>query len=575
MCCRHNENCWLHHELTDKIKFGLAIKFQDVFGKEISENFCQATLATYPSGQRDFNKAFHLSTSNFQVKRFQALNAERDRDTYDAEQYWMEAIELLEKSDDTDKAYKIALILRHIAQFNTGIVAADWLKKSIVYDPDDRESYYKILQTYQQSGKADDRYKEWLDKSLVKFPQDLDFLRLVIEEALGKNTYKKAAQYAKSMLKIDPINTYAKQTLFRCYLAHARKLLISQKYHLVQNELNQAQALGLGKRCQNQVTILHGFLIYLGDNNNQGLPLVTEAVKKIDDSPVLRKFVLAMEAGLLKLATEPFVKLLDALPKKYQPSSEELTRLIELVNYYFQEDDNKLNPTHKALSPIKAVLKEAIKALAYNEAELLIFCQCLEKVKHFELLLYCAKIARTKWQNPIWLYYQFYAESDGVANNCKASNIEQLIDYLDRHGRDKKNERATVLIGQFVDLYYQSHAPNSFAPMFDESDMNDDPMEVFFDHLPRAILKKIDTKVNELSKKSPDKIMLMLSKLLPKKIDPMQVMQLMVFEPGLISVLLFLKAADELNIDTDVSIEEVLDYFDFDIHSNQPNLPFF
>jgi two-component SAPR family response regulator len=52
-------------------------------------------------------------------------------------------------------------------------------------------------------------------------------LTQAVKAATNNKTYKKASQYATKILKIDPLNTFAKQTLFSSYLAHARRIIIS------------------------------------------------------------------------------------------------------------------------------------------------------------------------------------------------------------------------------------------------------------------------------------------------------------------------------------------------------------
>lgn len=262
---------------------------------------------------------------------------------------------------DRDGPFKIALILQHIAEFYEMDEAVDWYEKSLEYDPDNREIYLKIIRTHAHQGLKSDDFKEWLEKCLTKFPDDLDFLLLAIKDALHKKAFKKAAQFAERLLKIDPVNTYAKQTLFRCYLAHTRKLLTSKKFHLIEAELKRAQALTLGKRYQGLADLMQGFFVYSSDDPKQGVLLISEALNKLDDSSVNRRFFAAMETSLLKLSTSPLLDALPSVPKKYVLSEPELTRLVELVQHYVEEDDAKYSNIHRALETVKAPLKSAIK----------------------------------------------------------------------------------------------------------------------------------------------------------------------------------------------------------------------
>jgi tetratricopeptide (TPR) repeat protein len=159
---------------------------------------------------------------------------ERDGDYSGAEYYWRQGITVLENRGG-ESVFKIALIMRHIAAHQESPEEAiSWLMDSLNADPDDRESYIKILQYYKRQEQETDTYKEWLDKSIKKFPNDLEVLNLAIKAATRNKAFKKAAQYAQALLKIDPVNTSAKQVLFTSHLAHARKLIKIKKFHLVE-----------------------------------------------------------------------------------------------------------------------------------------------------------------------------------------------------------------------------------------------------------------------------------------------------------------------------------------------------
>ena len=70
--------------LSDKIQFNLAIQYQSLCGSELAEHFCQAMLASYPAGRREFNKNFG-KLNEFEDNRLRALICERDNESYEAE----------------------------------------------------------------------------------------------------------------------------------------------------------------------------------------------------------------------------------------------------------------------------------------------------------------------------------------------------------------------------------------------------------------------------------------------------------------------------------------------------------
>jgi tetratricopeptide (TPR) repeat protein len=178
------------------------------------------------------------------------------------------------------------------------------LCNSLEYDPSDRTSYLQILAHYQKSGNTS-AYKDWLNKALSEFPEDIDILMQATQAATANRTYKKAIQYAEKILKIDPVNSYAKQLVFTSHLNHARRLLKTHKLHLVAAEIQRAENLKLGKTYALQTDLLRGLLGFANNDKSQVLQLVVPALNKLNPEPATAHFQATMEAcierGLLGL----------------------------------------------------------------------------------------------------------------------------------------------------------------------------------------------------------------------------------------------------------------------------------
>ena len=207
--------------------------------------------------------------------------------------------------------------MRHIAAHQeTQEEAITWLIDSLEHDPDDRESYVKILQYFERQEQETDAFKEWLDKSIKKFPNDVELLGLAIKAATRNKAFKKATQYAQALLKIDPVNTFAKQVLFTSHLAHARKLIKSKKFHLVEKEIQQAEKINIGKRYQAQAQLMRGFFVFVGEDKKRGEQLIAETLPKINDGVFNTHFYVIMEALLLYLPIAPYTKTIAAAGKR-------------------------------------------------------------------------------------------------------------------------------------------------------------------------------------------------------------------------------------------------------------------
>ena len=563
--------------LSDKITFNFAIEYRELFGPDLARQFCRALLTTYPAGLRDFNKHFGL-IDEFEQCRLKALAYERDRDFCDAEYYWKQCIAHLNKQAEAN-AYKIALIMRHIAEHAQSLRdGTKWRIDSLEHDPNDRESYINILHYYESQSQQADEYKRWLEQGLKTFPQDIDLLVLAIKAALANKAFKKATQYAQAILKIDPVNTFAKQVLFTSHLAHARKLIKTKKFHLVEKEIQQAEKLTIGKRYQAQAQLLRGFLVLLAENRQQGLQQIVEALQKMNDGSVCAHFCVTIETLLLGLTLPAIVRDLPPPAKSHQLSEQELARLVQLILQYYGDDASNKTVLHKALEKMQVFIKPALKRKTFNEETVLSLCQCLASIGHFELLGYCAKLALSQWCNPIWVYYKIYAGVKGQAAGCLARDIVALQFNL-QMAKDEVDQRAEMLIRRFIEQYYE--AKNPFGRDFyddddyDDEDDDDDEfnaIDELFSHLPPDIHNKIENKIEGFMRKgSPERMIKILSKLLPKNMD----ISCIILYPDLMSALSILHAASELGVDTGVTVADVLKACNVSGTSKPPSFPFF
>ena len=553
--------------LSDKAKFNLAIQYQALFGADLAQHYCLAALSTYPAGQRDFTKHFG-AIDDFETLRLKALSCERDRDYHDAEYYWKQGITVL-KTQGAKGAFKIALIMRHIAvREETPEDAITWIMGSLDYDPNDRDSYVKILKYYERQEQETDAYKEWLDKSIQKFPNDVELLSLAIKASTRNKAFKKATQYAQALLKIDPVNTFAKQVLLTSHLAHARKLIKSKKFHLVEKELQQAETITIGKRYQMQAQLMRGFFIFVAEDKKQGAQLIAESVQKLNDGLACAYFCVTLEALLLDLQPAPLLKALPPLAKDYLLSAQEMTQLIKLIQQYADDDNASQALLHKALEKIKAVIKLSLKQQDYGEELLLSLSQCLDHIRHFELLTVCAKIAQPLWSKPIWMYYRVYSEAKGNPEKCSSINSYRLQENI-KIALEQKDQRTAALIGKFLEKYYESIKPkfSIFDSLFgganDDEDYEDDeePMDAIFGHLPDDLFDRLDLKVHELMKKNPPERMfkMLATAYLSNNVARMQ--KLFNDTPEILYAFLMLKAADDLGLDIDVTAEEIIECF--------------
>ncbi len=567
-----------HDKLTDKVQLKMAIQFKSLLGTDLAKHFCQGILTSYPAGKKEFKKQFG-GLDKFEETRIKALICERDNELYDAESYWRDCFDMLDDSY-ADNSLKRALILRRMASKEPdeeGRITI--LEESLDYDPDDHQSYLQILQYYGQQSESAKDYNKWLTRTLKQFPQDVEILTQAVKTATRNKSYTKASQYAYKILKIDPINTFAKQTLFSEHLAKARQLISKKTYHAVEKEISQAEKLNVGKAYIKKIQFMRSLLCFANEDKQQGLQRIIKELNVLHTSPVNGHFHAAMEAMLCGLPVATILRELKPV-KGLLLSAQELTELIQQLEQYAIDEDNR-TCLYKALEKIKDPLKNSLSEQKYAEELFINLCKVLDSFGHFELIRHCVKSIPLKWNKPVWKYYRVYADTNGDAGRCSHRQVRHLQDINDE-AREAKEYQTGSLIDKYLEYYYDAHPQQGmnfldelFGGLFvDDNDDDDylDPMEELFGHLDEDLLSELNDKAELIMKKQrPEQLILgIMKKIRNKEIVLMAVMQ----NPDILSVLMILKAADELKVDIDVDIDDVMEVFEINETGKSSPFPF-
>ena len=549
-----------HEHLSDKVKFNMAIQYQSLLGADVAQTYCQQLLSVYSAGHKDFKKFFGVS-DEYEENRVSALLCEQEGNVYDAGYHWRLCIKALHNQDKSENGLKIAMILRHLSQCEEPPEQTKLLIESLQYDAEDRDVYLQILDFYQQS-EATKEYKECLAKTLEKFPQDIEVLARAVREATANKSYKKASQYASKILKTDPLNTFAKQTLFTSHLAHAHRLIREKSYHLVDKEIKQAEALNIGKAYVKQTQLLRAFFCFAHDDKEQGLQLIADAFVQLYADPVNRCFHASKEALSMGLPVATILRVLPAV-KDHLLSAPEFAQFLQLLEQFTLASESE-EQLHKALEKIKAPLKKSLTEQGYDESALLNLCKVLEKLHHFELLRHCAKLAFDKWKKPIWMYYRIYANNNGKPENCEFRDLMSLQHYHEQAMQDK-DFQAGLLLEKLLDRYYQVHPQRNMGflenlfGMGEDEEEDIDPLEALFGHIPDAVLMDLNNTIESLAKTtSVEQVGSELAEIVE---NDHNIMLAIMKDPDLFSALMVVKSADQLGIDIEVSINDVLHCF--------------
>ncbi len=476
------ESTRLGEHPKDKTLFDFITNNLALLDREQARHAALALLSGYPRGQSTYTQWFGPLTP-FETHRLAALRAEQTEDSHAALREWQTCVSVLtQDARHPDDRLMIALILRQMAKLSQheeyfwGDPAkplAEYLEKSLEFDPDDRDVYLQLATLYREA-EDDKAYHAWVERAVKQFPDDPQVLIAAVVTATARKSYKKAAGFAKRVLDLDPINTKARALLINAHLAHARKQLIAGKYPLVEKELNAANQLERDTARTGVIEIHRGLLAFRQVHREQTQHWLREGLR-LAGSPFLGWVRLAVEASRLDLEPELFVRDL-ALgdPRKFTVSHSELLTVMKWINAYHEEGVEDLG---SVLEDVEKPLKRAIKALR-KEEDLLLVCEALHQAPHYELLEYVATGALSHYpERPLFIYYQIYGRAEGDADELKDREVDQLEAAM-RRALSDKNHRAKMLIERFLEEYEpdfgspfglpMSGVPHDFTDMIEE-----------------------------------------------------------------------------------------------------------
>jgi hypothetical protein len=555
----------------DKFFFNLALQFKNLIGIEKTRIFCQNLLAVYPAGKKEFQKHFD-SVSSFETNRVKALQLEEKRRYVQADQHWKLCIESLQKhlQEDEHHGFRIALIYQHMAAYQPAQEDQLYLlKKSLEFNPLNKDLYIKILKLIDELEGESGDYKDWLAKTESAFPDDIDILTLLMQRAFASGANKKAVQYANKLLKKDPLNILAKKIILDGHLNHARKSLKSKKYTIAVKEIEQAKKINPNKTQMQSIDLIDNLIQFANGDKQTALEQIPVILSECYSDPVNQHYRLAAEALQCGL---PVATLLRPLPdaNKAVISESQLTELFQYIDSLCHSESD-IEWINKALERIKRPLKASLKNLYKNEALLLRACETFIKINQYPLIKYCIDCYHETetFLSPLFGYYMVYADTKGNPENCSNMDLMRLDTFL-REANQAKDHKTASLIMSYMDEYDEFIYGSPASP-FDGINQISNLLNIterLFSDIPEKTMDRILAEVNRLvSRYTEDQLMDQLA--IDYKNQP-QIIVAILANPEIFGLLMIIKAAANLNIKIGVTAEEVVKSFSQESESSFP-----
>jgi len=408
----------LSPDCPDRALFEFALTHRQALGEAVVYRFCKMLLVDYPEGLKLFERNFG-GLPELELIRLQALMDESRGNGADAANTWREYLlrlkALPDRSDDQANLKQVeAFVFRHCFELAGESPTPGLLKmlaRSLELDPEDRQSFIHLIEGYQVSDPGESQV--WLTKALQVFPRDLDFLTRAMYAAAEREAFKKAASYARTILDIDSLNTVARLFLTEAHLGHARKQFKAGRPDLALQEITKAQDLDTNER-NSQPFYLQGIILGRSRQVEASITQISKGFAIDQQNPLVAQLGYLVEINSLGVSKRS--KETDALspcPPKYQPSRDDMNRLLEKARRVPKAQAAALL---KALHTMSSLIVRGGSSLDVSEGEYRGWCGFLLDLEAYDLLnRFCRNLCkgyRFQWP-PLLALYSTLARCEG------------------------------------------------------------------------------------------------------------------------------------------------------------------
>ncbi len=390
--------------------------------------------------------------------RVLALAAELKQRPEDAEDHWLRLVKLLGRLPSPAGPRRAALVLRRLAAEHAhhspdGSLcghALDWLQQSLKLDPSDRDSHLRLLRDARQHGELK-QARIGLDAAMQQFPGDAQVLQEGVELALAAGAYKKAAGLAKQVLQADPINPRVRTLIGQAHLAHAHKLLATNKLPAARRELDEAAEWLRSAADRSQLALLRGFA---AEPAEAGDALLRQAVADMGGG-LVGAFYLLLEAKRIftksGFAPQDLLRRA-ALDTQGTPTAAQLLALAQALH----ATPLSAAPVSVALGVLNGMLTRAAAHLHSQEMQLaepdhVLLCESLLRHGQLDLTHRFAAAALARWPGrPVLAYLEAAGRFGATPWTMPQSDFERLERAYEQ-ARDAGDQRTASRLSKLLD----------------------------------------------------------------------------------------------------------------------------
>jgi cellulose synthase operon protein C len=438
--------------------FGYLVKQPDLPQVEV-RSACLNLLPQIPDRVAQFEKSFG-PLSAVERHRIWALAAEARGDWEAAERSWRGTAAAIAGGGSGRQAMlSQGVIFRHLAHLaavHPEIEGYDFLDDAVIVylerscsvDPEHIPTVLELIGHYRKHS----REKDWhrlVDEAVQRFPQDSQVLLQATESAMARKAYKKAAGFARNLLRINPINPGVRRQMIELQVAHARKQMRAKRPDLAAKELSAAAEWERPDAPSALLLIARGLVEPRSGTREQAEAWLRQGVE-LAGGGAAGWFRAMLEAELMKCPSGDAGWLHTELVRARETTPPAKDAVMAIVSALGQPEaaENK-RAVAGLLLGMRAWLLQAA-AFDWPAAEFQAVAETLARFEAFDLLRdYARALHQRDPANPAWRFHDIVARTRGNADRLSMSETDELIEIA-RAAAKREDFHATNRIERFL-----------------------------------------------------------------------------------------------------------------------------
>lgn len=362
------------------------------------------------------------------------------------------------------------------------------VEQSLDWDPDDRDTYLRLIAFYRARGRAKDA-RRILAAASERWPEDMRVLQASMETAIDSGAFKKASTIARRILQIDPINTEVRDALVDAHLAHAHKQMLKHRPDLAAKELDAAREWARSEHALEQLDITAG-LNRFDDDMEAGLAELRRVADRLGNG-LDAQMAMILGADAVHPVPGSLLKSLKLTQVKRPDISDLLAALARLRRFL----DRGGKPSERAKDALSTSLaKTPWDRLQCQDA--VSACETLRRTGLHDIRQKAAKAALKRWRGtPIFEMHAFEAKYPHGCHDVFNNDVLRLETALDR-ARQEGDTRTAIRIQNVLDRAFgpfgRGPSPFHFPPDDFEPEpmMDESPLDPFIEMIEEVGLEK-------------------------------------------------------------------------------------